>query len=53
MLTNTDPKEFQLLGRLDNVLAGPECWAMPAVVNGKIYLRDATKIVCLDASVQK
>ena len=53
MLTNTDPKEFQLLGRLDNVLAGSECWAMPAVVNGKIYLRDATKIVCLDASAQK
>ena len=52
-LTNTDPKDFQLLGRVDNVLAGGECWALPAVANGKIYLRDAGKIVCLDASIAK
>ena len=51
VLTNTDPKSFHLLGRLDNVLAGSECWAQPAVVNGKIYVRDATKIVCLDSSI--
>jgi len=53
VLTNTDPKNFQLLGRIDNVLIGSECWALPAVVNGKIYLRDAGKIVCLDAQVAK
>ena len=53
MLTNTDPTDFQLLGRLDKVLTGGECWALPVVVNGKIYLRDATNIVCLDATIPK
>ena len=53
MLTNTDPNEFALLGRLDKVLTGGECWALPVVVNGKIYLHDATNIVCLDATIPK
>ena len=50
---NTDPKAFKPLGRMDNVLSGSECWALPAVVNGKIYLRDSTNIVCIDASIKK
>ena len=53
VLMNTDPKDFRLLGRLDNVLAESECWAQPAVVDGKIYLRDSAKIVCLDSSITR
>ncbi len=53
MLTNSDPANFRLLGRLDKVLTGSECWASPAVFDGKIYLRDATNIVCLVASIPK
>ena len=52
-LMNTDPKDFKLLGQLDGVLTGGECWALPAVLNGWIYLRDGTNIVCLDSSITK
>lgn len=52
-LANTDPKDFRLHGRVVGTLSGAECWALPAVVNGKIYLRDASKIVCMDATIPK
>lgn len=42
------PDEFRFLGQVPNVLAGAECWALPVLVDGRLYLRDAAKIVCLD-----
>lgn len=45
-----DPKEFAFTGFLPNTLSGSECWAMPALADGKLYLRDATKVLCLDVS---
>lgn len=45
-----DPKEFAFTGYLPNTLSGAECWAMPALADGKLYLRDGTKVVCLDLS---
>ena len=43
-----DPKEFAFTGILEKVLTGSDCWAMPALADGKLYLRDATKVLCLD-----
>jgi hypothetical protein len=48
-LADADPEEFRLRGKLERVLSGSECWALPVLVDGRIYLRDGTKIVCLDA----
>jgi outer membrane protein assembly factor BamB len=48
-LADADPEEFRLRGKREGVLAGSECWALPVLVDGRIYLRDGTKIVCLDA----
>lgn len=49
-LLNADPKQGRVLGQMENVLNAGECWAAPAVLGGRIYLRDAEKIVCLDAA---
>jgi outer membrane protein assembly factor BamB len=43
-----DPTEFAFTGVMEKVLTGSECWAMPALAGGKLYLRDATKVLCLD-----
>ncbi|MFO0936579.1 MAG: PQQ-binding-like beta-propeller repeat protein [Gemmataceae bacterium] len=47
-LGTADSKEFTFLGQVKNVLKGRECWTSPVIVDGRIYLRDAEKLVCLD-----
>lgn len=47
-LADADSTEFQFRGQLPGVLNGSKCWALPVLVDGRIYLRDDTKIVCLD-----
>lgn len=47
-LVDADPQEFRLRGRVDDVLTGSDCWALPVLVDGRLYLRDHTKVVCLD-----
>lgn len=47
-LVGADPTEFRLLGKVDNVLSGSDCWALPVLVGGRLYLRDHAKVVCLD-----
>jgi len=49
-LVEATPEEFRLRAKLPNLLSGGECWALPAVVGGKIYLRDGEKVVCLDSA---
>jgi len=48
-LAGVNPEEFRFLGQVERVLEGNQCWAAPVPVNGRIYLRDQSKIVCLDA----
>jgi outer membrane protein assembly factor BamB len=48
-LGEANPDEFRFLGKVDSVLSGGQTWAAPVLVDGRIYLRDAEKIVCLDA----
>ncbi|HET6572699.1 MAG TPA: PQQ-binding-like beta-propeller repeat protein [Fimbriiglobus sp.] len=47
-LVDADPAEFRLRGRVADVLSGSDCWALPVLVDGRLYLRDHTKVVCLD-----
>ncbi len=48
-LADADPTEFRFRGKVDGVLSGSDCWALPVLVDGRIYLRDNEKVVCLDA----
>jgi outer membrane protein assembly factor BamB len=47
-LADADPAEFKFRGKVEGVLAGSDCWASPVLVDGRIYLRDHTKVMCLD-----
>jgi outer membrane protein assembly factor BamB len=47
-LGKADGKGYTPQGRLANVLSGGECWALPVYVQGKLFLRDGEKAVCLD-----
>jgi hypothetical protein len=47
-LVDANPKEFNLRGHVPKVLSGKNNWATPALVDGRIYLRDEKNVVCLD-----
>lgn len=49
-LVEADPESFKLLDKEEGVLKGSDCWAAPTLVAGRLYLRDHTRIVCLDVS---
>lgn len=49
-LAEANPEEFKLLYRKDNALRGPECWALPVLTDGKLYLRDSSRIICWDVA---
>jgi outer membrane protein assembly factor BamB len=40
------PEEFRLTGTINEALQGPECWALPSVSGGRLYLRDHHHVVC-------
>lgn len=48
-LVRADPKGYEEVGRVKQVLSGSNNWATPALVNGRLYLRDEKQVVCLDA----
>lgn len=48
-LLDADPTECRVRGELTGVLTR-DSWATPAVLNGRIYTRDAANVVCVDAS---
>lgn len=47
-LAEADPKEFVFLGQVAGLLNGRENWSLPVLADGRIYLRDAEKVVCLE-----
>jgi hypothetical protein len=47
-LVDADPKGYRELGRVEKVLSGKNNWASPALVDGRIYVRDEKNVVCLD-----
>ena len=40
--------QFDLIWKMKKVLNGKQNWAQPVLVDGRLYLRDDEKIVCLD-----
>jgi outer membrane protein assembly factor BamB len=47
-LVEANPKDFNLVAKTPTVLSGNNNWATPALVDGRIYLRDEQHVVCLD-----
>jgi outer membrane protein assembly factor BamB len=47
-LVRADPKECKVVARVPGVLTGKNNWATPALVGGRLFLRDEEKVVCLD-----
>jgi outer membrane protein assembly factor BamB len=47
-LIEANPEVYHEKGRVKGVLKGSDCWALPAVAGGRLFLRDHTQIVCLD-----
>lgn len=48
MLVEANPKEYKPLGKTAKLLSGQNNWATPALVDGRIYIRDENHVVCLD-----
>ena len=48
-LVEATPEEFRILARMHSGLNGrSEIWALPVLVDGRLYLRDQEKILCWD-----
>ena len=47
-LVEAAAEEFRLIAKIPRVLSGRNNWATPALVAGRLYLRDDQKIVCYD-----
>jgi len=47
-LIEARPNEFRLVASLPSGLGRSEIWAQPVLVDGRLYLRDGQKVVCLD-----
>jgi hypothetical protein len=47
-LAEASPAGFRPKGEIRGVLDGAECWALPALAGGRLYLRDHQQIVCLE-----
>ena len=47
-LVKATPDEFELVAKLPKVLSGYNNWATPALVDGRLYLRDETMVVCYE-----
>lgn len=47
-LVEADPSECRVVAKGPKVLSGNNTWATPTLLDGRLYLRDEQKIVCLD-----
>ena len=47
-LVRLDRDAFRLLARAQVIAAARDAWGPPALVDGKLLLRDATRLICLD-----
>lgn len=46
-LARLSPEKFEKLAEVKG-LVGPKCWTMPVIANGRLYIRDESKLLCLD-----
>jgi outer membrane protein assembly factor BamB len=47
-LVEATPDEFRPVAKIPKVLSGRKNWSTPALVDGRLYLRDEEKVVCYD-----
>jgi hypothetical protein len=47
-LAEATPEEFRLVAKLPSGLGRNEIWALPVVVDGRLYLRDGQQVLCYD-----
>ncbi|WP_439620926.1 outer membrane protein assembly factor BamB family protein [Gemmata sp.] len=47
-LAEATPDEFRLVAKVPKVLSGKNNWATPTLVDGRLYLRDETQVLCFD-----
>jgi outer membrane protein assembly factor BamB len=52
-LAEATPTGFPEKGKMPNLLKGSDCWSLPALAAGRLYLRDHTQLICLDVRKQK
>lgn len=46
-LIKATPEKLEKVSEVKGIL-GKRCWTMPVIANGRLYIRDETKLVCLD-----
>ncbi|HLW66299.1 MAG TPA: PQQ-binding-like beta-propeller repeat protein, partial [Gemmataceae bacterium] len=49
-LVEATPTEFRLRGEMKRVLSGSDCYALPAIAGGRLFVRDHDRVVCLSLS---
>jgi hypothetical protein len=47
-LVEATPEEFRPLAKVHSGLGKAQTWALPVLVDGRLYLRDGEKVLCLD-----
>jgi outer membrane protein assembly factor BamB len=47
-LVEATPDEFRMIASLPSGLGRSEIWALPVLVDGRLYLRDGQQVLCLD-----
>jgi outer membrane protein assembly factor BamB len=47
-LVEAAPAGFREKGKMPKILQGSDCWSLPALAGGRLYLRDHTQLICLD-----
>jgi outer membrane protein assembly factor BamB len=54
-LVEATPEGFHVKGKMPHILkgSGSDCWSLPALAAGRLYLRDHTQLVCLDVRKRK
>jgi outer membrane protein assembly factor BamB len=52
-LVEATPAGFREKGKMQKILQGSDCWSLPALAGGRLYLRDHNQLICLDVRKQK
>jgi outer membrane protein assembly factor BamB len=53
-LAKLSPEKLEIVSEVANPgeISNVKCWTMPVVANGRLFLRDQSKIVCLDVKAK-
>jgi hypothetical protein len=51
ILAKLTPEKMEKIAEV-NGLVGPRCWTMPVIANGKLFIRDESKLLCLDVKAK-